>query len=64
MLTAVLPVFEREEKVWGGGETKLAVLKVPRQCPLVLLVEVRLVCGIYSILILLKKLERLQWGEM
>jgi hypothetical protein len=26
-------------------------LKVPRQCPLVLLVEVRLVCGICSILI-------------
>jgi hypothetical protein len=29
-----------------------AALKVPRQCPLVLLVEVRLVCGICSILIL------------
>jgi hypothetical protein len=38
---------------WGGGgtERKLAVLKVPRQCPLVLLVEARLVCGICSILI-------------
>jgi hypothetical protein len=43
--------------------TKLAVLKVPRQRPLVPLVEVRLVRGICSILIL-KKLERLQWGEM
>jgi hypothetical protein len=53
---------EREEKVggvvrdttvWGEGgiETKLAVLKVPRQCPLVLLVVVRFVCGICSILI-------------
>jgi hypothetical protein len=51
---------EREEKVgWGETlkcwreviETKLAVLKAPRQCPLVLLVEVRLVCGICSILI-------------
>jgi hypothetical protein len=30
---------------------KFAVLKVPRQFPLVLLVEVRLVCGISSILI-------------
>jgi hypothetical protein len=37
--------------VAGAIETKLAVLKVPRQCPLVLLVEVRLVCGICSILI-------------
>jgi hypothetical protein len=38
---------------WGGGiiETKFEVLKVPRRCPLVLLVEVRLVCGICSILI-------------
>jgi hypothetical protein len=35
----------RDTTVLGGGviETKFAVLKVPRQCPLVLLVEVRLV---------------------
>jgi hypothetical protein len=32
-------------------ETIFAVLKVLRQCPLLLLVEVRLVCGICSILI-------------
>jgi hypothetical protein len=44
-------------------ETKFAVLKVPRQYPLALLVDVRLVRGICSVLIL-KKLERLQWGEM
>jgi hypothetical protein len=30
---------------------KFAVLKVPRQCPLVLLVDVRLLCRICSILI-------------
>jgi hypothetical protein len=43
---------ERDYSVGGGGiETKLAVLKVPRQCPLVLLAEVRLVCGIGSVLI-------------
>jgi hypothetical protein len=45
---------EREKRKFGGGgviETEFAVLKVPRQCPLVLLVEVRLVCGIDSILI-------------
>jgi hypothetical protein len=36
----------------GGNRNKnLAVLKVPRQCPVVLLVVVRLVCGICSILI-------------
>jgi hypothetical protein len=35
----------------GVIEPKLVVLKVPRQCPLVLLVEVRLVCRICSILI-------------
>jgi hypothetical protein len=53
----------REEKVGGEGvvrdttvlevgviETKLVVLKVPTY-PLVLLVEVRLVCGICSVLI-------------
>jgi hypothetical protein len=45
---------------FGGGviEHNLAVWKVPRQCPLVLLVKARLVLGIYSILIL-KMLERL-----
>jgi hypothetical protein len=43
---------ERHYRVGGRGiETKLAVLKLPRLCPLVLLVEVRLVCGICSILI-------------
>jgi hypothetical protein len=35
----------------GGIGTKFAALKVPRQCPLVLLVEVRLVYGTCSILI-------------
>jgi hypothetical protein len=46
---------EREEKrkfFFGGGgviETKFASFDVPRQCPLVLLVEVRLVCRICSI---------------
>jgi hypothetical protein len=52
-----------EEKVGGGGsvrhyhigggviETGFGSLKVPRQCPLVLLVEARLVFGICSILI-------------
>jgi hypothetical protein len=43
---------ERYEKAWGGVvrdttvlgviETKFALLKVPRQCPLVLLVELKL----------------------
>jgi hypothetical protein len=56
---------EREKRKLRVGviETKFALLKVPRQCPLVLLVWVSLVCGIHSILIL-KKLERLQWGEL
>jgi hypothetical protein len=35
----------------GVIETKFAVLKVPRQCPLVLIAKVRLVCGSCSILI-------------
>jgi hypothetical protein len=35
----------------GVIETKFSVLKVPRQRPLVLLVDVRLVCGICSVLI-------------
>jgi hypothetical protein len=53
---------ERERMLWGGGgsgseryynsggvkETKLSVLKVPRQCPLVLLIGVRLVFRINS----------------
>jgi hypothetical protein len=43
--------------------TKFAVFKVPRQCPLVLLAWERLVYWIRSILIL-KKLDRLQWGKM
>jgi hypothetical protein len=48
-------IRERRES-WVGGviETKFAVLKVLGQWPLVLLVEVRLVCGICSILIFLK----------
>jgi hypothetical protein len=49
---------EREKRTLGLGvvrditvlrrvtEKKFVVLEVPRQCPLVLLVEVRLVCGI------------------
>jgi hypothetical protein len=61
---------KREEESWGGvvrdttvlegGVIKhnLAVWKVPRQCPLVLLDKARLVLGISSILIL-KMLERL-----
>jgi hypothetical protein len=61
---------EREKKVEGGSERhyrvgggmsfkhNLAVWKVPRQCPLVLLVKARLVFGICSILIL-KMFERL-----
>jgi hypothetical protein len=43
-------VVVRDTTVLGVIETKVAVLKVLRQCPLVLLVEVRL--GICSILIL------------
>jgi hypothetical protein len=49
---------KREEKLGGGEkhysvgggspEQNVAVLKVPRQCPLVLLVGMRLVCGINS----------------
>jgi hypothetical protein len=43
---------ERRESLGEGViETKFAVLKVPRQCPLVLLVDVRLLCGICSILV-------------
>jgi hypothetical protein len=34
-----------------GNETEFGSLKVPRQCPLVLLVEARLAFGICSILI-------------
>jgi hypothetical protein len=39
---------ERHYSVGGRGliDTIFAVLKVPRQWPLVLLVQVRLVCGI------------------
>jgi hypothetical protein len=37
----------------GVKETIIAALKVPRQCPLVLLIRVRLVLGINSILILI-----------
>jgi hypothetical protein len=32
--------------IWGGGETISPVLKVPRQCPLVLLIEVNHMIGI------------------
>jgi hypothetical protein len=40
-------VSERYYSIGGGIiETKFVVLKVPRQCPLFLLVEVRLVCEI------------------
>jgi hypothetical protein len=58
-------VRERERERWGEGVPKqnFAVLEVLRQCPLVLLVEVRVVLGINSISVL-KKLERLQWGEI
>jgi hypothetical protein len=54
---------ERRRESWEGSERhtivlergnrnkNFAVLKVPRQCPLVLLVEERLVFGICSILI-------------
>jgi hypothetical protein len=37
---------ERETK-WGGEEVICSVLKVPRQCPLVLLVEVMHIIGIF-----------------
>jgi hypothetical protein len=43
----------RDTTVFGGGRvigTAFGSLKVPRQCPLVLLVEARLVLGICSIL--------------
>jgi hypothetical protein len=40
-----------ERECWRGGiETKFRSLKVPRQCPLVLQVEARLIFGICSIL--------------
>jgi hypothetical protein len=44
---------ERHYHVGGGRviETEFGSLKVPRQCPLVLLVESRLVFGICSIMI-------------
>jgi hypothetical protein len=44
---------KRHYRVEGGRviETEVGSLKVPRQCPLVLLVEARLVFGICSILI-------------
>jgi hypothetical protein len=60
--TTVLRERERKKRKLGGGierrysvgtgviETKFVVLKVPRQCPLVLLLEVRLVYEICSIL--------------
>jgi hypothetical protein len=48
--TAILG-SERHYSLGGGIETKFTVLKVPRQCPLVLPVEATLVCGICSILI-------------
>jgi hypothetical protein len=49
---------ERHYSVGGGViETKLAALKFPGQCPVVLLVEVRFVCGICSVLMG-------QWDEM
>jgi hypothetical protein len=43
----------RQTRVFGGGKSKqnFVVFKVPRQCSLVLLVEVRLVCGICSVLV-------------
>jgi hypothetical protein len=47
-------VVVRDTTMEGGGkETTFAVLKVPRQYPLVLLVGVRLVFGINSTLILI-----------
>jgi hypothetical protein len=51
----------KDTTVLEGGviETKFAVWKVPRQCPLVLLVGVRLVYEIYLILFFLKNLERM-----
>jgi hypothetical protein len=57
---------EREQKFGEGGiiETKFAVLKVPRQCPLVLLVCVRLVCGICLILNFEGVGEAARGGEM
>jgi hypothetical protein len=52
---------ERRESWKGGNQNNnFAVLRVPRQCPLVLLVEARFVFWICSILIL-KMLERLYW---
>jgi hypothetical protein len=42
---------EKEKLVGGIIETEFCSLKVARQCPLVLLVEARLVFGIYLILI-------------
>jgi hypothetical protein len=44
---------ERHYQVGGRKviETEFGSLKVPRQCPLVLLVEVKLVFGICSVLI-------------
>jgi hypothetical protein len=47
----------------GGDRKKNAVLKVPRQCPLVLLIEVGLVFGICSILIF-KDVGEAVMGEM
>jgi hypothetical protein len=50
--SSCLLLREKEEKVWRGViETEFGSLKLPRQCPLVLLVEARLVYGICSILI-------------
>jgi hypothetical protein len=43
---------EREKRKWGGDKFRFAAAKVPRQCPLVLLVEVGFV-----------KLSRLEVGK-
>jgi hypothetical protein len=60
---------EREKKnlesserhyIWGGEESIFPVLKVPRQCPLVLLVEVRHMIGINYFMML----EGLHYSEI
>jgi hypothetical protein len=53
-------VREREY-IWGGGEETISsVLKVPRQCPLVLLVDLMHMKGIDSFM----TLEGLRYSEI
>jgi hypothetical protein len=57
-------VVVRDTTMVGGQGNNIFGLKVPRQCPLGLLIGVRLEFRIHSTILMLMELEGLHWSEI